>query len=133
MIFAIDFDGTVVKHKYPEIGESIGAEPVLRNLVKNGHQIVLNTMRGHKPYKGRDLLQEAIDWFKDNGIELYGVGKTPFQETWTDSTKAFAHVYIDDSALGCPKTKDDEGNHYADWKSIDNMFKQVGIINTVIV
>ena len=130
MIIAVDFDGTCVTHEYPEIGKSIGAERVLRALVKNGHQIVLCTMRGHKPHDGRDLLQEAIDWFKDNGIELYGVNKTPFQHTWTDSPKPYAHLYIDDAALGCPiKYGDISERPFANWERIENYFKKLGIID----
>lgn len=132
MIFAVDFDGTVVKHKYPEIGESIGAEPVLRNLVKNGHRIILYTMRGHNTLKGRDVLQEAVDWFKDNGIELYGVNENPEQHTWTDSPKPHANYYIDDHALGCPMKRDDDGSAYVDWGVLDNWFKATGIIDTRI-
>ena len=45
MIIAVDFDGTCVKHAYPKIGEDIGAIPVLKQLVNDGHQLVLNTMR----------------------------------------------------------------------------------------
>ena len=41
----LDFDGTVVKHRYPAVGEDIGAVPVLQRVVKNGHQLLLNTMR----------------------------------------------------------------------------------------
>ena len=132
MIFAIDFDGTVVTHKYPEIGESVGAERVLKSLVKNGHQLVLNTMRSHRlTEKGRDLLQEAIDWFKERDIELYGVNETPGQKKWTDTPKVFADMYIDDAALGCPKKMSD--NHVVvDWNRIDEMFKSVGIIKTII-
>ena len=73
MIIAVDFDGTCVTHEYPEIGKSIGAEKVLKALVENGHQIVLCTMRGHKTHEGRDLLQEAVDWFKENDAYESGV------------------------------------------------------------
>lgn len=31
-IIAVDFDGTVVTHAYPHIGNDIGAVPVLREL-----------------------------------------------------------------------------------------------------
>ena len=58
MIIAVDFDGTCVKHAYPKIGEDIGAVPVLKEMVKNGHQLVLNTMRSGK------LLDEAVQWFE---------------------------------------------------------------------
>lgn len=131
MIIAVDFDGTVVTHMYPEIGESAGAENVLKSLVKNGHKIVLNTMRSHRLHNGRDLLQEAVDWFAEKGIDLYGINETPGQKEWTDTPKVFADMYIDDAALGCPKTTVD-GNIVVDWKQIDTIFKAYGIINTII-
>lgn len=58
MIIAVDFDGTVVSHEYPHIGEDIGAVPVLKELVAAGHKLILYTMRS-----GR-LLDEARMWFE---------------------------------------------------------------------
>lgn len=116
MIIAIDFDGTCVKHAYPKIGEDIGAVPVLKEMVKNGHQLVLNTMRSGK------LLNEAIQWFENNGIKLSGANHTPGQATWTASPKVYANIYIDDAALGCPTTMDDEGNIYVDWIIVARAF-----------
>lgn len=131
MVIGIDFDGTCVTHEYPEIGESIGAEKVLRDLVKNGHQLVLCTMRGHKAYEGRDLLQEAVDWFEKNGIKLIGVNRTPLQDTWTDSPKPYAQMYIDDAALGCPIIESDISDRpYVDWEKLDRIFRSTGIIST---
>lgn len=131
MVIGIDFDGTCVTHEYPEIGESIGAEKVLRDLVKNGHQLVLCTMRGHKAYEGRDLLQEAVDWFEKNGIKLIGVNRTPLQDTWTDSPKPYAQMYIDDAALGCPIIESDISDRpYVDWDKLDKIFRSTGIIST---
>lgn len=34
MTFAVDFDGTVVTHNYPEVGKNIGAEIVLKKLAE---------------------------------------------------------------------------------------------------
>lgn len=116
MIIAIDFDGTCVKHAYPKIGEDIGAVPVLKEMVKNGHQLVLNTMRFG------DLLNKAVEWFDDNGIALSGVNHCPGQSTWTTSPKVYAQVYIDDAALGCPTTMDENGNIYVDWKIVAKAF-----------
>ena len=116
MIIAVDFDGTCVKHAYPKIGEDIGAVPVLKEMVKNGHQIVLNTMRSGK------LLNEAVQWFESNGIKLSGANHTPGQETWTKSSKTYAHVYIDDAALGCPTRMDESGNIFVDWRIIAKAF-----------
>lgn len=102
MILAIDFDGTCVSHEFPEIGEDIGAAPVLQTLVKNGHKIILFTMRSGKLYEEHNILEEAKDWFRNNEIPLYGVNINPHQHTWTESTKPYAHCYIDDAALGIP-------------------------------
>lgn len=116
MIIAIDFDGTCVKHAYPQIGEDIGAVPVLKEMVRNGHKLVLNTMRS------RQLLDDAVQWFRDNGIELYGTNHTPRQETWTESPKTYAQLYIDDAALGCPTVMDDSGRVYVDWRIVARAF-----------
>ena len=95
-IIAVDFDGTVVTHAYPHIGNDIGAVPVLRELIGNGCRVILYTMRS-----GR-LLDDAVAWFTRNDIPLYAVNENPAQREWTDSPKVFADLYIDDSALGCP-------------------------------
>ena len=70
----LDFDGTVVKHRYPAVGEDIGAVPVLRKLVQNGHDLLLSTMRS-RDSEGVDTLQPALDWFASNDIPLYGVNE----------------------------------------------------------
>lgn len=116
MIIAVDFDGTCVKHAYPRIGEDIGAVPVLKEMVKNGHQLVLNTMRSGK------LLDEAVQWFEDNGITLSGANHCPGQTTWTQSPKVYAQLYIDDAALGCPTIMDDNGRVYVDWRIVAKAF-----------
>lgn len=104
MYIAVDFDGTCVTHRYPAIGEDIGAVPVLKELVSKGNELILWTMRG-----GEELLA-AVKWFKDNDIPLFGIQINPTQSKWTDSPKAYAQVYIDDAALGCPLI-----NGHVDW------------------
>ena len=49
MDIVIDFDGTVVTHEFPKIGRDIGAVPVLKELVANGHRLILFTMRSDIP------------------------------------------------------------------------------------
>lgn len=96
MDICIDFDGTCVRHEYPEIGEDIGAIPVLKELVDKGHNLILFTMRSG------EHLDQAVNWFKVNNIPLSGINKNPTQSFWTDSPKAYGQLYIDDAALGCP-------------------------------
>jgi hypothetical protein len=130
MVIGVDFDGTCVTHEYPQVGQDIGAIPVLKKLVENEHQLILNTMRS-----GREL-GDAIDWFKENGIELYGVGYNPTQARWTTSNKCYADLYIDDAGLGAPlsimKAKNDDGDKiqygrpFINWVVVD-----MGLINQV--
>ena len=112
----LDFDGTVVKHRYPAVGEDIGAVSVLQKLVKNGHQLLLSTMRS-RDSEGEDTLQPALDWFKEHDIPLYGINENPSQKNWTTSPKVYGNIYIDDAALGAPLKTDDSGDAppFIDW------------------
>lgn len=118
MYIAIDFDGTCVTHDYPRIGKDIGATSVLKRLVEAGHKLILNTMRSGKE------LQDAVDWFNENGIALYGANENPTQKTWTQSPKVYAHLYIDDAALGCPLKMDSNlsDRPFVDWEAIAYLF-----------
>lgn len=93
---AVDFDGTVVTHEYPLVGEDAGAVPVLKELAANGCRLILYTMRHGA------LLEQAAAWFRDRDIPLYAVNENPSQRKWTTSPKVYADLYIDDSALGVP-------------------------------
>jgi len=86
---AVDFDGTVVTHAYPEIGEDAGAAPVLKELTDNGCRLILYSMRHGK------LLDRAVEWFRVRGIPLYAVNENPSQKRWTSSPKIHADLYID--------------------------------------
>lgn len=139
MIIAIDFDGTCVTHEYPNVGKDIGAAPVLRKLVENGHHLILWTMRddkGQVPIIGTteiasaNFLQDAVNWFAKNGIRLYGVQRNPYQDSWTTSPKAHADLYIDDAALGIPLIYpiNKHERPYVDWVFVELMLKSKGLI-----
>lgn len=94
---AIDFDGTCVDHRYPEVGPPAPmAVEVMQQLVASGHKLILYTMRSG------DGLEDAKKWFAENSIELYGIQYDPEQATWTTSNKCHADICIDDRNLGCP-------------------------------
>ncbi len=131
----IDFDGTCVTHNYPELGKEIGAVKVLKQLIENGHNLILYTMRsnhneekelegGYKIHKG-DFLQQAVDWFSNNGIPLYGIQRNPTQDEWTQSPKCYAQLYIDDAALGCPLRYDENLSNrpFVDWEIVEEILK----------
>ena len=112
MDICVDFDGTCVTHEYPLIGKDIGAVPVLKALSQSGHNLILFTMRS-----GYEL-EQAVNWFKQHEIPLYGVNRNPSQDTWTSSPKAYAQLYIDDAAIGCPLIEQEEGRPYVNWEQI---------------
>lgn len=140
MDICIDFDGTCVAHEYPNIGKDIGAIPVLKELVEKGHRLILFTMRSDRKKKKKidgqevmveeNVLTEAVKWFADNDIPLYGVQKNPTQRFWTSSPKAYGHLYIDDAALGCPLVLDDPNSDrpYVDWLGIREMLVNSGVL-----
>ena len=134
LIIAVDFDGTCVTHDFPRVGKDIGAASVLRDIVAAGHKLILWTMRSD----GRDCptarngqvmentnpLTDAVNWFDENGIKLFGIQRNPDQDTWTSSPKAYAHLYIDDAALGCPLKEDSKisDRPFVDWDEVREFF-----------
>lgn len=117
-IIAVDFDGTVVDHRYPQIGPSAPlAAETLRDLTIFGYKLILNTMRsGHH-------LKEAIKWFEQNNVPLYAVGYDPKQKEWTTSNKCYAQLYIDDMSFGAPLVRpSDFHSPCIDWKQIRDSF-----------
>lgn len=125
MYICVDFDGTCVAHEYPKVGKDIGAVPVLKKLVDAGHKLILFTMRDKKE------LQDAVDWFEENEIPLFGIQKNPTQNRWTSSPKAYGNMYIDDAALGCPLKidRDFTDRPFVDWEIVENMLTEGGLIN----
>ena len=126
MEICIDFDGTCVTHYYPRVGKDIGAVPVLKELVKNRHLLILFTMRSSKQGVSpvtrkieKGGIEDAIKWFAENDIPLYGIQINPGQQDWTSSPKAYGQLYIDDSALGCPLIyPEDGGRPFVDWVKV---------------
>lgn len=127
MDILVDFDSTCVLHKNPGVGQTIkGAQDVLTELVDNGHNLILFTMRSD-----RDTgLQDAITWFRERGIKLYGVQSNPGQEKWTDSPKAYGHLIIDDTSLGIPLIDNEyiSERPFVDWARCRELLVQRGLI-----
>ena len=98
MIIAVDFDGTIVEHKYPNIGNELPfATSTLRMLASQQHRLILWTVR-----RGR-LLEEAVEWCRNRGVEFYAVNKN-FPEEVIEGENCFAKInadlFIDDRNLG---------------------------------
>lgn len=141
MIINIDFDGTCTAHDFPRVGKDIGAIPVLKKLVNTGHKLILFTMRSDKKTKNTtddpnivavqgNFLTDAVNWFKENGIPLYGIQANPTQSKWTKSPKSYAHLMIDDSSLGCPLKVDRSVSDkpFVDWVEVEKILIKQGIL-----
>jgi hypothetical protein len=98
MVIAVDFDGTIVEHKYPEIGDELPfATSTLRMLIEQRHRLILWTVRRGK------LLDEAVEWCRQHGVEFYAVNKNFPEEVLEGNDcygKVNAELFIDDRNLG---------------------------------
>lgn len=119
MIIGVDFDGTCVDHIYPDVGRDVpGAVFWLKEIAKFGGKFILWTMRSSDSKDG-NVLQDAVDWFTKNQIPLFGINRNP-QQSWSSSPKAYAHIYVDDAAFGCPLRANSRmgGRPYVDWNIV---------------
>lgn len=99
MTIAVDFDGTIVEHRYPEIGAEIPfAVETLKMLAKERHNLILWTVREGK------LLDDAVEWCKQRGLTFYAVNKDYPEEREEGnnhfSRKIKADLFIDDRNIG---------------------------------
>lgn len=112
MTIAVDFDGTIVEHRYPKIGqERPFAIDTLKMLIAERHRLVLWTVR-----EG-ELLDEAVEYCRQRGVEFYAVNKDYPEEKLTDSNysrKLKVDLFIDDRNLG----------GLPDWGTIYRMIKE---------
>ena len=99
MTIAVDFDGTIVEHAYPEIGrERPFAIDTLKALIADRHQLILWSVREGK------LLDDAVNWCKERGVEFYAVNKDfPEEDVERNvhfSRKLKVDMWIDDRNIG---------------------------------
>lgn len=99
MIIAVDFDGTIVEHKYPAIGKELPfAIETLKKLQSEHHKLILWSVREGK------LLDEAVAFCRDRGLEFYAVNRDyPEEEKEQNnhfSRKLKVDIFIDDRNLG---------------------------------
>ena len=99
MLIAVDFDGTIVEHRYPDIGpEKPFAIETLKMLIRDRHQLILWSVREGK------LLDEAIAWCRERGVEFWAVNRDfPEEDIMRNenfSRKLRVDLFIDDRNLG---------------------------------
>ena len=97
LTLAVDFDGTIVENRFPEIGKPIlFAFESLKKLQEEGHRLILWT------YRHGERLDEAVRFCEKNGLKFYAVNKSYPEEEFDDtiSRKILADIFIDDRNLG---------------------------------
>lgn len=99
MTIAVDFDGTIVTHEYPAIGvERPFAIDTLKMLIRDQHKLILWSVREGK------LLDEAVEWCRERGVEFYAVNRDYPEETTKNnphfSRKLKVDLFIDDRNVG---------------------------------
>lgn len=119
-VVAVDFDGTIVEHKFPVIGqENPGALVCLRQWKAEGIKLILWTMRDGV------FLEEAVAWCKLRALVFDAINHGIDDLRWTTSNKAYADVYIDDMAIGCPMI---DSSRMVDWSQVGPMVdKRLGL------
>ena len=142
MDILVDFDNTCMAGDFPIVKTDIGSVPVLKRLIEEGHRLILWTCRSDNmnkkvvdnglnvvPISG-NFLTEAVDWFKDNDIPLYGIQRHPLQDGFTSSPKAFGDMTIDDTTLGAPVMVDlnISKKPFIDWKWAESMLEMNQIL-----
>lgn len=94
---AVDFDGTIVEHQYPQIGKELPfAIDTLKALQDKGHKLILWT------YRTGEELEQAVDFCRKRGLEFYAVNRNYPEEKFSVETgrKILADIYIDDRNFG---------------------------------
>jgi hypothetical protein len=125
MVIAVDFDGTIVKHKYPQIGEEIPFAIETLKLIQSElrHQLILWTVR-----EG-ELLDEAVHFCRIRGLEFYSVNQNhPESSIANNPRKLMADLFIDDRNFG---GMPDWGFIYNSLKERPNECFSVNIFNPV--
>ena len=133
LVIAVDFNGTCVTYCYPEgTGEDIGAVPVLKRLIAEGHSLVLMTgIEREGEFElpiVKDRWDDMMKWVEDNGLTFVGINRNPLENY--RSKKLTADIYIDDHCLGIPLKFDLERNSrpFVDWNKVEQILEMMNVL-----
>ena len=121
----LDFDGTVVEHKYPEIGDyNPGAFDVVKKLIEAGHDVILNTYRVEL---SRESLHDAMNYVL-SGLGLENMKFTTAKKhpvEWDFNLfREIDEIYIDDCGKNHPLRRDVVA---IDWNIVNLEFELNGM------
>ncbi len=96
-IIAVDFDGTLCKDAYPNIGEPLPYSLYyIKKLAAAGNVLILHTCRGGA------LLDAAVAWCKERGITFDYINENipeNIRRYGGDTRKIYADIYVDANAV----------------------------------
>jgi hypothetical protein len=131
LIIAVDFDGTIVNHDFPRIGELMpDAQEVLTKLHEAGHKIIIWTCRNHTepdhPLWYDATIPDVMQFLRNHRIPFDSINENhPSMGFWLQSRKIYADIYIDDKNIGgfqgwkTNKFLVEYYAKYGDWNGID--------------
>ena len=97
MIIAVDFDGTLCRHVFPDIGEpNMKLIVELKRLRSKDVKLILWTCRTGKH------LEDALIWCKNFGLEFDAINddlEPMKKEFGSKNRKIYADIYLDDKAV----------------------------------
>lgn len=93
-IFAVDFDGTIVKHEFPIVGPELpGAIQTLKDIQAHEGKVIIWTCRSY-PY-----IHDMTCWLHKHGFFPDAINSN-IPEINFGFPKIYADIYIDDRNLG---------------------------------
>ena len=124
-IIFLDFDGTVVEHRYPLMGKPVphAVRVLHRLMMKEEILIVLNTMRVEiQPLD----LNDVYVYFKQNDIRIDNRTSTKVNPKWNPPFGT--NIFIDDIAGGIPLVPDTGGLWMVDWLGVEKILEECNIL-----
>jgi hypothetical protein len=120
----IDFDFTITKESSWLKGTFTENDHCIETMHKwekeYGVKFILETMRGESHIK------PALDFCKSKGINFFGIGRNPLQDSDGDlSCKCWGVYNIDDRNMGIPLVCPEDGRPYVDWKKLDEIMTPI--------
>lgn len=95
-IIAVDFDGTLVKDRFPDIGEANTAMfKAVRRAQAEGYKIILWTCRNG------EALKEAVQYCANRGLHFDAINENIDEVKYLyggDTRKVYADLYLDDKS-----------------------------------
>ena len=138
MTIYLDFDGTVVEHEYPKIGRfNPGALETVKDLMKKGHLVILNTMRADFQ---NGSLQKALDYLNRHPtielpFEIIALPKKIYPRPWNIVSEGVKFleihgIYIDDTAFSMPTVRCNHliNSTMVDWEVVRSELSLLSLI-----